>query len=265
MQKLALYRILVLLMAALDLGQTFVLKQEQEFAIEGRTKFDDDLREVVEFLKLQMQCGYPKAGVPALAPYRSDFVEYDFEKSTWSLKGNFSNLVITGLNEFDVVVLHWNNILRKITFELNFPELEARSSYKLNSISQMFAEPAYFFGNGLFRLDLLNLRAKGSFKLKPLLLSGGLAVVDFKTQLQLESSRSRSTGFMNSLLYTKLFNSWIEEFIKVTFSEQKEVSNAVEHLVVPVMDKALKNISLVELVALITGLAEVGVPTEAIC
>ncbi|KAI8121057.1 hypothetical protein CVS40_7800 [Lucilia cuprina] len=264
MQNFALIIKLGLFMTFVDFGHGLVLQRE-EFDIESRTKFDDDLREVVEYFKLQMHCGFPAYGVPPLAPYRSDFTKFDFQKSSWSVKGNFSDMVIIGLNEFDVVVLHWNNILRKITFEFNFPSIEAKSSYKLNSINHMFPTPVHFFGDGLFRLELVNLKAKGSFKLKPLLLSNGLVVEDFKAQLTLESSHSKSTGFMNSLLYTKLFNSWIEEFINLTFAEQAEVSKTVEYFVVPIMNKALKNISLVELVALITGLVDVGLPTEVIC
>uniref|UniRef100_A0A1I8NG16 Hemolymph juvenile hormone binding protein (JHBP) n=1 Tax=Musca domestica TaxID=7370 RepID=A0A1I8NG16_MUSDO len=235
---------------------------------EGRTKFDDDLREFMEFVKLQMQCGYEPAGVPPLAPYQQDFAKFDLQGGGWSLKGNLTNLVITGLNEFDIVELHWNNVLAKITFDFKFPSIWAHSdSYKLNAVTSMFGPATGFHGDGVFSLELINLRARGSFKLRPNL-SGGLMVKGFNAKLELESSKSKTTGIMGGkLIYNKLFNSWIEEFINLTFEEDNSeaVSAFVDHLVVPPLDAALKNISLVELIALITGLAQDVVPTEAIC
>lgn len=173
---------------------------------------------------------------------------------------------ITGLNEFDVVALSWNNILQKVTFDFRFPSILAQSSsYKLNAVTSMFGPAVGFYGNGLFQLELINLRAHGSFKLRPNL-SGGLSVWSFKVQLDLESTKSKTTGIMGSIVYTKLFNSWIEEFIHLTFDDNAEgVSDALEYLVVPPMNKALKNISLVELIALIMGLAKDVVPSEAMC
>lgn len=185
-------------------------------------------------------------------------------KTFLSLKGNLTDLIITGLNEFDLVVLHWNNILHRITYELNFPSIQFHSSYQLNGLTKMFGAPLNIFGKGLFRLELINLRLKGSFRLKPLL-SGGLAVVGFISQLELEAVKSRSTGFMNSLIYTKLFNAWLEEFIYLTIQEQEEVSRAIEYKAVPFLNDVFKGVSLVELLAVITGLVEVGLPMEVNC
>lgn len=181
-----------------------------------------------------------------------------------SLKGNLTDLIVTGLNEFDLVVLHWNNVLHRITYEFNFPSLQFHSSYQLNGFTKMFGSPLNIFGNGLFRLELINLRLKGSFRLRPSL-SGGLAVANFKSQLEVEAVRSRSTGFMNSLIFTKLFNAWLEEFIYLTVGEQEEVSKAIEYKAKPFLNDIFKEVSLVELVAVITGLVDVGLPMEVNC
>lgn len=57
--------------------------QGGNFRPEGRTKFDDDLRDFVEFIKLQMKCGYEPAGIPPLAPYQDDFVDFNMQGNTW--------------------------------------------------------------------------------------------------------------------------------------------------------------------------------------
>lgn len=41
------------------------------------TLFDDDLRELTEFLRLQMRCGYPERGIPVLAPVQMAFKAID--------------------------------------------------------------------------------------------------------------------------------------------------------------------------------------------
>ncbi|XP_013102606.1 uncharacterized protein LOC106083872 [Stomoxys calcitrans] len=238
---------------------------EGYIAPEGRTKFDDDLRDFVEFIKLQMKCGYEPAGIPPLAPFEKEFTKFNIVGSMGSFKGNLTNLIITGLNEFDIVDLNWNNVLQKITFDFRFPSIWAKSSYKLNVLTNMLGPVMSLHGDGLFNLELINLRAHGSFKLRPNL-SGGLTVWAFNIKLDLESSKSKTTGFMDSVIYSKIFNSWAEEFIRLTFDENAEgVSDTVEYLVVPPMNKALQNISMVELVALIMGLAQDVIPSEAIC
>ncbi|XP_061396171.1 uncharacterized protein LOC133331812, partial [Musca vetustissima] len=230
--------------------QAYRLIDDTKLGPEGRTKFDDDLREFMEFVKLQMQCGYAPAGIPPMAPYQQEFAEFDMQGGGWSLKGNMTNLQISGLNEFDIVDLNWNNVLQKIKFDFKFPSILFHSSeYKLNARTSALGPSMGFHGNGVFSLELINLRASGSFKLRPNL-SGGVSVRSFNVKLELESSKSKTTGIMGgSLIYNKLFNSWVEEFIALTFEEDNSegVSHFVEELVVPPLNAALKNISLVEL------------------
>lgn len=45
----------------------------------GRILFDDELRELTEFLRLQMQCGYPAKGIPILAPAQLPYKEVDIQ------------------------------------------------------------------------------------------------------------------------------------------------------------------------------------------
>lgn len=52
-------------------------ESSEEFEIEGRSMFDDDLREFVEFLRLQMPCGYAPAGIPPLAPLQAGYREVE--------------------------------------------------------------------------------------------------------------------------------------------------------------------------------------------
>lgn len=150
--------------------------------------------------------------------------------------------------------------MAKITFDFKFPFIEFNSLYKLNVYA-----PLNLYGSGIFRLQLFNLRLKGSFKLKPLIITNGLAVRDFKVQVDLESSRSKTTGIMNNRWSTKLFNAWLEEFIALTFEEEEAVSRVVESYTVPVLNKGLKHVSMLELFAMITGIVNDIVPEGPKC
>ncbi|XP_037960308.1 uncharacterized protein LOC119689536 [Teleopsis dalmanni] len=232
----------------------------------SRALFDDELREFIEFLRLQMRCGYADAGIPPLAPYQAEFKEFAINQGDWNVRGNLTDLTVTGLDEFDVVVLSWNNVFQKLTFDFNFGSILMKSAYKMNALTSMFGPPLNFYGDGNMQLEFQNLRAYGSFKLRPSL-NGGLHAWAFKFNLELGGAKSKSTGFMNSAFYSKIFDSWIEEFLKVMFEEDnaEAMSAALENLIQPPLNSLLKNISMPELIAIILGLAGDILPKEPIC
>lgn len=83
MSRVSLLIILSLILTSTNLNFSNALNEIQDLDIEQRTKFDDDLREIVEYLRLQMQCGFPEKGIPPLAPYHNKFVEFDLQNSEW--------------------------------------------------------------------------------------------------------------------------------------------------------------------------------------
>ncbi|XP_037819657.1 uncharacterized protein LOC119609053 [Lucilia sericata] len=113
-------------------------------------------------MKSKMQC-------MNLAPFRKDFQKFEMDQDTWSAKGNVSNLMLEGLNKFDIIDLTWNTTNNQFKFEFNFPKLKILSSYKINGVYNKTATPKTIFGNGLFRLELIDLNIKGNFILVPVL------------------------------------------------------------------------------------------------
>lgn len=83
MSRVSLLIIFSLILTSTNLNISNALNEIQDLDIEQRTKFDDDLREIVEYLRLQMQCGFPEKGIPPLAPYHNNFIEFDFQKTEW--------------------------------------------------------------------------------------------------------------------------------------------------------------------------------------
>lgn len=83
MSQVTILIIFSLILISSNLSASNAFSENEELDIEQRTKFDDDLREIVEYLRLQMQCGFPERGIPPLAPYHNNFVEFDLQNSEW--------------------------------------------------------------------------------------------------------------------------------------------------------------------------------------
>ncbi|XP_067625370.1 uncharacterized protein [Eurosta solidaginis] len=242
-----------------------LINAHAEVKVESRTLFDDDLREFIEFARLQMPCGYAPAGIPALVPLHASYREVSSVTEKANIHGNVTDLTINGLNKFDVRKLHFNNIFRKVTFDLNFPEVRINGAYKADIKRKIRDTTLHIYGDGDLNLILRNLHINGSFVLKPKL-SGKTKLAKFKVTTQLGDVESRLTGLMNSRLKTKLVNKWIEEFIALTFNESPEdINAAMQHLVVPPANKALEKVPVIGVLALVFGLVEGKLPQRKMC
>ncbi|XP_016938371.3 uncharacterized protein [Drosophila suzukii] len=229
--------------------------------------FDDELRELTEFLRLQMRCGYPARGVPILAPAQIAYQEIAIRTENFGCNGNFTELILEGLDGYEFSKLEWSNILNTIKFDMNFPKISLKSSnYKLNLLARLFGGDFSLWGDGVFNLELINFRAYGSFVIRPKSATSGVYVKSWKVNWELEEAKSQTTGFMNSRLYTKFINDLIKEYLDILINENPtEVSQFMEELIVPPMNLVLENVAWYEITAIILGLVDGILPVEAIC
>ncbi|XP_016961917.1 uncharacterized protein LOC108032551 [Drosophila biarmipes] len=229
--------------------------------------FDDELRELTEFVRLQMRCGYPARGVPILAPAQIAFQEIAIGTENFGCNGNFTELIIEGLDGYEFSKLEWSNILHTIKFDINFPKISLKSSnYKLNLLARLFGGDISLWGDGVFNLELINFRANGSFVIRPKSSTSGVYVKSWKVDWELEEAKSQTTGFMNSRLYTKFVNDMIKEYLDILINDNPtEVSQFMEELIVPPMNLVLDNVAWYEITAIILGLVEGILPVEPIC
>ncbi|XP_030377117.1 uncharacterized protein LOC115626009 [Scaptodrosophila lebanonensis] len=231
------------------------------------TAFDDTLREVTEFLRLQMRCGYPDRGIPPLAPLEVPYKAVDNQAGGFNFKGNFTDLSIAGLDGFEFSKLEWNNIFHTIKFDVVLPHLKLSSSnYKLNILAHLLGLDLSLWGDGVFDLELINLRAYGSFIIRPTSATNGVYVKSWKVVWELEEARSQTTGIMGSRVYSKVVNDLIKEFLELLINDNPdEISQFMEDLIVPPLNEVLANVAWYEITAVILGLAEGILPVEAIC
>ncbi|XP_011181193.1 uncharacterized protein LOC105211470 [Zeugodacus cucurbitae] len=240
-------------------------ESSEELEIEGRSVFDDDLREFVEFLRLQMPCGYEPAGIPPLAPLQAGYRAVELTTDNAAIRGNVTNLSITGLDDFDVSALGFNNVIQKVKYDLFFPEILFTGLYKADIITKIFGPSMRVYGDGDLHLTLKDLRIYGSFILRPKL-TGSVRMTRFKVKSELGAVESKLTGIMDSPLKTKLINAWIEEFINLTFNDsQEDVNAALKNWVVPPANQALDKVPIIGVLALIFGIVDGSLPQEPLC
>ncbi|EDW03226.1 uncharacterized protein LOC6562120 [Drosophila grimshawi] len=227
----------------------------------ARILFDDELRELTEFLRLQMHCGYPERGIPILAPAHLAYKEVDLQTDDFSCRGNFTDLTLVGLDGFEFRKLQWNNVLHTIKFDLNFPSIRLSSAnYKLDILGQFLG------ADGILDLELIDFHAKGSFILRPSGIANGVHIVRWNVDWGLGKSISRTTFSGKSKMFTKFMNLIIDDFIDLTINDNpEEVAQFMEELIVPPMNSVLANVAWYEIAAIIMGLVEGLIPVEPIC
>ncbi|XP_017056638.1 uncharacterized protein LOC108098324 [Drosophila ficusphila] len=229
--------------------------------------FDDELRELTEFLRLQMRCGYPARGVPILAPAQMAYKEINTRTESFGCQGNFTELIIEGLDGYEFSKLEWNNVLHTIKFDINFPKISLKSSnYKLNILARLFGADFSLWGDGVFNLELINFRAYGKFIIRPKTATSGVYVKNWDVTWELEEAKSQTTGIMNSRLYSKFINDLVKEYLELLINDNPtEVSQFMEELIVPPMNLVLDNVAWYEIAAIIVGLVDGILPVEPIC
>ncbi|XP_055904607.1 uncharacterized protein LOC129940325 [Eupeodes corollae] len=222
------------------------------------TRFDDQLLELVESLRQQMPCGFAGPGIPPLAPYTNKFRQFDLNNVGVDLSGNLTNLVITGIDAFDVQELSYTTLLMKLKFDVNFSQIQIFSQYYAKGGLQVLGRPLTLVGDGDIDLLAQNIRLNGSFQLRPTA-SNGLKIWNFKSSFNMDGVQSQTTGILNSPLYSRLFNEWVEEVFRIIIADHKDqIGTRIGSRVVPFVNEQLKKVSLLELIGLVLGLGSTG-------
>ncbi|EDW11907.1 uncharacterized protein LOC6576476 [Drosophila mojavensis] len=231
----------------------------------GRVLFDDDLRELTEFLRLQMQCGYPAKGIPILAPAQLSYKEVDIQADAFSGRGNFTNISIVGLDSFEFSQLQWSNIFHTIKFDVSFPSIRLKAENYKFDLRRFLGATASNKCDGVFDVELLDVRANGSFVLRPSSLTNGIHVTRWNVDWQLGNAISQITGTGSKYL-EKFINSVLQDFLQLLINDNpEEISQFMEQLLVAPLNTVFGNVAWYEITAIILGLVNDVLPVEPIC
>ncbi|XP_040151371.1 uncharacterized protein LOC120893500 [Anopheles arabiensis] len=226
----------------------FLLPQPRNNALnELIIKFLEDFR-------LSMVCPNPALGIPVLAPFELEHVEMELKDRLIQFKGELNKVVVDGLNEFEIVKIDVKPLKLRVDFELFFGALRTKGKYK-TKLKLIGVLPVNRFGS--FRFDLKGLTVKGGASVA---ISGDkLQVRDLVITPTLKSVRSDVRGIFLNPVASFAFNRMVELAVPgLINNNQQAITQAIEQQLKPAINEMLGDISLQDLIDMITSGGEGG-------
>ncbi|XP_030377318.1 uncharacterized protein LOC115626181 [Scaptodrosophila lebanonensis] len=201
--------------------------------------------DTLEAMKIQMEEGWPQYGIPPMAPLVLNHKELNFD----SANGEFDNIVIQGLNEFEIVSLKTSPLLSRMTFEFNFASLNVTTNYKadIGSSSRMQR-------NGGAFLALEDLNIDGQIKYSLGVISGNVKIKDIKILIKVGNVVSNIENLSKYRILNRKLNEVVEEFITLTINDNTDfVAEWIDTTATPVMNDLIGDKSLADILGIING------------
>lgn len=171
-----------------------------------------------------------------------------------------------GLDGFEFFQLQWNNIFHTIKFDVNFPSIHLKSENFKFDLSRFLGATVSTQCDGVLDVELLDLRANGSFVLRPSGLANGVHVMRWNIDWQLGKAVSQITGIGGNKHVEKVINFIIQDSLQLLVNDNpEEISQFMEQLIVPPLNEVLENVAWYEITAIILGLVKDVLPVEPIC
>ncbi|TMW42869.1 hypothetical protein DOY81_012050, partial [Sarcophaga bullata] len=102
----------------------------QEIAEAKQRSISSSIVDAIEDFKKQMPCGVPDAGIPPLAPLKTQHQEINIDNDALSAFGEANDVFVHGLDDFDIVDFKLNAILSRINFKFNWNKILAVANYE---------------------------------------------------------------------------------------------------------------------------------------
>lgn len=210
---------------------------------------DQTVIEFLEKFKQSMTCGMPDLGIPVLAPFELDHFETNIEQSGLKFKGAVDNVLIDGLNEFDIKNVHINLLKLQLTFEFYFGSIRTKGDYSAKGKAIGFLP---FDRKGPFRFNVNGLTLKGSVKVA---LSGDkLQVRELIITPTIKSVNSNLKNVFLLPLNTFIFNRIVEGVVPGAINDnQQDIAEMIEENLKPVINELLAELTLQDLIDMVSG------------
>lgn len=215
--------------------------------------FSDTIREALENLKEQLRCGFPEKEIPPLAPFEREYHEFDIKEDFLTLFASIANLRIDGADNYNIGICDFSLITWKFKLNLNFNKIHiSRGKYLLKTLIAEEIAGLEFHGDGDIDFGLENLSANIDLQLG--LGWKGLYLKKFNIILNIENCKSNITGLTGGGLPSKIINVIVEKIlVDVVREHQRQISNKLNDIIVPIADEILYGITLKDILGWITG------------
>uniref|UniRef100_A0A1Y9H297 Hemolymph juvenile hormone binding protein n=1 Tax=Anopheles dirus TaxID=7168 RepID=A0A1Y9H297_9DIPT len=216
-------------------------------------KRDNSLNEmVIEFLenfKKSMVCPNPDLGLPVLAPFELDHFEVDVDQKGLKFKGEVNGVVVDGLNEFEIKNIDIKMLKLQVDFEFYFAAIRTKGKYKAKG-KALGLFP--FNRSGKFRFDVKGLTVKGSVKVA--LKGDKVQVRDLIITPTIKSVKSDLRNVFLLPFNTFIFNRIVEGVVPGMINDnQDDITQSIEENLKPAINAALGELSLQDLIDMVSG------------
>ncbi|XP_050320381.1 uncharacterized protein LOC126753187 [Bactrocera neohumeralis] len=203
------------------------------------------VRRMIRRFQKQMPCGFPKYGIPPLAPLKKSEVDVHFESGIVETFDQLTRFRVDGLDDFNINRFKLNIILSKVTFDITFKNIRASAPhYTTNTILDALRQlglSVQYEGDGSLDFGLKNLRIAGTLKYKIPILWGSTKITSLRATITLESANSEITGIFGESKWNKLLNDKLASFIESGINDNQQlITDSIENTVVPRVNQMLK-------------------------
>ncbi|XP_030078650.1 uncharacterized protein LOC115482788 [Drosophila hydei] len=215
----------------------------------GMVDFREALDMFINAYKKMMPCGFAADNIPAMAPLTVDFFPFDYVNGETHLKGNVSNIRVSGLDNFQILSGSFDNNTMRATFDFMYPALQILGSYEVEGVLSIGGLLIPIRQKVLINKKITDLRYVGEYTFgQSLTNSNGLRIKDLNLHYFVGGVVAANWDQYMDIAGNNYFNSFINSF-SVLFTEeiQPYVTPLYEKYVLPSINSLLSNMSLTDL------------------
>ncbi|EDW03222.1 uncharacterized protein LOC6562783 [Drosophila grimshawi] len=207
--------------------------------------------DALEAIKVQMVEGWPQYGIPPLAPLEIHHKDFNYETGEMHANGALDDVIVSGLNEFEIVKMSVNLPLSRITMEFNFASLNLTTKYKADVGAgwQMARD-----GGAFLALEDLNISGQIRYSTGLVGSNNYLRIKGIQLQIVVGNVVSNIENLSKYRIVNRKLNEIIEEFINLTINDNVDfVTEWIDSTVTPACNNLIGDRTLKDIIDLIGG------------
>ncbi|ETN59352.1 hypothetical protein AND_009053 [Anopheles darlingi] len=212
-------------------------------------KLSQAVIDFLENIKQSMPCGIPDLGIPVLAPFELDHLEFDVDEKGLSFKGELNKVVVDGLNEFEIRKVEIKALKLQLDFAFFFDSIRSAGKYAAKGKALGFIP---FKRSGPFKFNVNGLAVNGTVKVQ--LKGDKVQIRDLRIVTTIKSVKSDFKKLLPSRLQTIIVNKIIESAVpRIINDNQEAITDKIENSVKPAINELLGELTLQDLIDATSG------------
>ncbi|XP_053951595.1 uncharacterized protein LOC128858983 [Anastrepha ludens] len=201
------------------------------------------LKDYYKSLKNVMRCGDTEINLPVLAPFRKELVPLNYTDKYFSIKGNFSNIYITGLDSYYFVRYDFNEKTNVFHIDMMLPQLQVVGNVDVGSFVSVGGFPLRWISDGLINMKLVDFRVVSSFRFANNA-QGHLQESNVKMNFYLGDMIVSNWNKLWNISGNNFFNKFLGEFIMMYSKQiQIEFNEIFNSFALPVINRSMEQLT----------------------